>query len=148
MAQTTGQMSGAAFTLGAQFGGTGSFTDISGSSQSIEMPELTRKTGEAYTPDAEWSISTFGKIEPFDVKVNVIYTEAAGEAFLLLEAAALAGTLVALKWVTAHPKAGADTITTNAGVITKWQVNGGDASKGDPILCAFTVRCNSYTRTT
>lgn len=145
MAQTSGAMSGAAFTIAAQFGGTGTYTDISGSSQSIEMPELEIVTGEAYTPDSDTAIITYGKQKPFEITVNIVYTEVDTEAYKLLKDAWTGKTLVSLKW---QPKnSTGETYTTSAHRITKRQLPGGDASSGDTIICTFTMLCASVTET-
>jgi len=148
MAQTTGAMNGSVFTLSMQTGGTGAFTDIAGSSQSIEMPELERFTGEAYTPDADTGIVVFGKQKPFDLVVNVIYTESASEAYHMVFDAFTNKTLVSLKWQPGGSTAGNDTYQTNAARIYKLQLPNGDASNSDVIICSFTMKCTTITRTT
>jgi len=147
MAQTTKAMNGSAFSLSMQTGGTGAYTDISGSSQSIEMPELERFTGEAYTPDSDTGIVVFGKQKPFDVVVNVIYTEDVAESWSLLNAAFIAKTLVSIKWQPAGSTAGNDAYTTNAARIYKMQLPNGDAATSDVIVCSFTLKCTSITVT-
>lgn len=144
MAQTTHAMSGAAFTLGAQFGGTGVYTDISGTSQSIDMPELEIVTGEFYTPDSETAGITYGKQKPFELKVNIVYSEETAEGYKLLKDAWVSKQLVSFQWA---PKSGGDTYTTSAHRITKRQLPGGDASSGDTIICSFSMMCSSVTET-
>ena len=147
MAQTTGAMNGSVFTLTMQTGGTGAYSDIAGSSQAIEMPELERFTGEAYTPDADTGIVVFGKQKPFDLVVNVIYTESASEAYHLVYDAFINKTLVSLKWQPGGSTAGNDTFTTNAARIYKLQLPNGDAATSDIIVCSFTMKCTTVTRT-
>jgi hypothetical protein len=147
MAQTTGAMNGSVFTLTMQTGGTGAYSDIAGSSQSIEMPELERFTGEAYTPDSDTGIVVFGKQKPFDLVVNVIYTEAASEAYHLVYDAFVNKTLISLKWQPGGSTAGNDTFTTNAARIYKLQLPNGDAATSDIIVCSFTMKCTTVTRT-
>jgi len=147
MAQTTGAMNGAAFFISMQTGGTGLYTDISGSSQSIEMPELERFTGDAYTPDSDTGIVVFGKQKPFDLTVNVIYTEALAEAWNDLEDAYRNKTLVSIKWQPAGSSGGNDTYATNAARIYKMQLPNGDASNSDVIVCSFTLKCTTVTIT-
>jgi hypothetical protein len=147
MAQTTAAMNGSAFYIGLQTGGTGAFTDISGSSQSIEMPELERFTGDAYTPDSDYGIVTFGKQKPFDLTVNVIYTEQTAEAWHVLEDAYRNKTLVSIKWQPAGSTAGNDAYATNATRIYKMQLPNGDATTADVIVCSFTLKCTSITIT-
>lgn len=148
MAQTTKAMSGAAFSISMQTGGTGTYTDISGSSQSIDMPELERLTGTAYTPDEDTPIVVFGKQKEFDLKVNVVYTEETAEAYHVLYDAWTAKNLVSIKWVPQGSVVGADSYTTDATQIYKMQLPNGDASNSDVIICSFTLKCKSVTRTT
>lgn len=145
MAQTTGAMNGSAFFISMQTGGTGLYTDISGSSQSIDMPELERFTGEAYTPDSDTGIVVFGKQKPFDFVVNVIYTESLSEAWNDLEDAYRNKTLVSIKWQPAG--ASGDTYVTNAARIYKMQLPNGDASNSDVIVCSFTLKCTTVSIT-
>ena len=147
MAQTTGAMNGSAFTLTMQTGGTGAYTDIAGSSQAIEMPELERFTGEAYTPDSDTGIVVFGKQKPFDLVVNIIYTESSAEGYHMLYDAFVNKTLVSLKWQPAGSGAGSDTFTTNAARIYKMQLPNGDAGTSDIIVCSVTLKCTTVTRT-
>lgn len=148
MAQTTGAMSGAAATISYQSGGTGTYTDISGSSQSVDVVTLTRMTGEAYTFDSSYAVLTFGKNEPSEVVVNVLYTESTTEGYQVMLTAFENGTLISLKWTPAGTGAGADTYTTSAGQITAVDLPAIDASSAGPIMCSFTLRCASITHTT
>ena len=92
MAQTTGAISGAAATISYQSGGTGTYTDISGSSQSVDVVTLTKITGEAYTFDGSYAVLTVGKNEPLEVKVNVLYTESTSEGYSIMLTAFEQGT--------------------------------------------------------
>lgn len=148
MAQTTGAISGAAATISYQSGGTGSFTDISGSSQSVDVVTMTKITGEAYTFDGSYAVLTVGKNEPLEVVVNVLYTESASEGYQVMLSAFEAGTTIALKWVPAGAASGADTYTTSVGNITAIDLPAVDASSAGPVMCSFTLRCASITHTT
>ena len=148
MAQTTRGLSGAAGTLSARINSTGTFSDISGSSQSVETVTLTRITGEAYTLEGNYALLTFGKIEPAEVKVNVIYTEATTEATMLLQGSWESDQVVELKWTPAGSEASADTYTTSAGKITAMDHPALDASSAGPIMCSFTLRVASITHAT
>ena len=147
MAQTTGAMSGAAATISYQSGGSGAFTDISGSSQSVDVVTLTKVTGEAYTFDGSYAVLTVGKNEPSEVVVNVLYTESTTEGYQVMLTAFENGTTIALKWVPNGTTAGADTYTTSAGQIIAVDLPAIDASSAGPIMCSFTLRCASITHT-
>lgn len=144
MAQTTTALSGAAGTLSVRINNTGSFTDISGSSQSVDTVTMTRITGEAYTLEGTYALLTFGKIEPSEVKVNIIYTDTPAEGYQTLLTAWDSDHLVEVKWI----PGGADTYTTSAGKITAADLPALDASSAGPIMCSFTVRVASITHAT
>ncbi len=148
MAQTTGAMSGAAATISYQSGGTGTYTDISGSSQSVDVVTLTKMTGEAYTFDGSYAVLTVGKNEPLEVVVNVLYTDTTTEAYQTMLTAFEQSTLISLKWVPNGATSGADTYTTSAGQITAIDLPAIDASSAGPIMASFTLRCASITHTT
>jgi hypothetical protein len=148
MAQTTGAMSGSAATISYQSGGTGTYTDISGSSQSVDVVTLTKMTGEAYTFDGSYAFLTVGKNEPVEVVVNVLYTDATTEAYQVMLTAFENGTLISLKWIPNGATAGADTYTTSVGQITSIDLPAIDASSAGPIMASFTLRCASVTHTT
>lgn len=148
MAQTTGAMSGSAATISYQSGGTGTYTDISGSSQSVDVVSLTKMTGEAYTFDGSYAVLTVGKNEPVEVVVNVLYTDTTTEAYQTMLTAFEQGTLISLKWVPGGATAGADTYTTSAGQITAIDLPAIDASSAGPIMASFTLRCASIAHST
>ena len=89
MAQTTTAVNGAAATISIKVA-SAAYADISGSSQSVDAVTATVVTGEAYTFDGSYAILTTGKFEPVEVKVNIIYTETAAEAFIVAQAAFVA----------------------------------------------------------
>lgn len=148
MAQTTGAMSGSAATISYQSGGTGTYTDISGSSQSVDVVTLTKMTGEAYTFDGSYAVLTVGKNEPLEVVVNVLYTDTTTEAYQVMLTAFEQSTLISLKWVPNGAASGADTYTTSAGQITAIDLPAIDASSAGPIMASFTLRCASIAHTT
>ena len=70
---------------------------------------------------------------------------AVAEAYNVLKDAWTAKTPVAIKW---QPKGSAgQTYTTSVHRMTKRKLPGGDASNGDTIICAFTMKCASVTET-
>jgi hypothetical protein len=148
MAQTTTALSGAAGTLSVRINNTGSFTDISGSSQSIDTVTMTRITGEAYTLEGTYAVLTFGKTEPSEVKVNILYTDTPAEGYQTLLAAWQSDHVVEVKWIPGGAVVGADTYTTSAGKITAADLPALDASSAGPIMCSFTVRVASITHAT
>lgn len=147
MAQTTTAINGAAATISIKVA-SAAYADISGSSQSVDAVTATVVTGEAYTFDGNYAILTTGKFEPVEVKVNIIYTETAAEAFIVAQAAFVAKSAVQIKWVPLGSASGADTIESMAGgTITALDYPAIDASSAGPIMVSFTVRAPGITYT-
>jgi len=148
MAQTTGAVTGAASTISVKINAAATFTDISGSTQSIDAPTSTRITGEAYTLEGDIALTTVGKREPVEVTVNVIYTEVSTEAFLLLQDAFVNNHTCQLKWLPKGTGSGNDDYTTATDSrITSLQYAPIDASGAGPIMCQFVVRSSAITYT-
>ena len=139
MAQTTGGITGAASTVSIYV--SSAYVDISGSSQSIDVTTATVVTGEAYTFDGNFALTTVGKYEPVEVKVNIIYTETSAEAFQSVRALFEARTSTQLKWLPAGAASGADQYETKTiGYITALDYPPIDSTSAGPIMVSFTVR--------
>ena len=147
---TTGAMSGSYGKIEIQTGGAGTFTDISGSAQSVDATTVKRMYGKAYPLDSDTPKLTFGKQEGAEMTVTVIYTEATGEGYqkALTTFETAGGDLVAIKLTPGGTTASADTYTTAIGRIISIDYPGFDGSKGDPIMCSFTVAAESITHAT
>jgi hypothetical protein len=138
MAQTTGAITGAAAKIQIDVNATGTYTDISGSSQSVDAVEFTRLNGSAHTFDGDYAALTFGKQPPTEITVNILYTEVTGEAFLIAVAALKANHPVKLKWQPAG-NAGKYFETPAGGKISSVSLPGNDAGSGEPLMVSFTV---------
>lgn len=147
---TTGAMSGAYGKIEIQTGGAGAFTDISGSAQSVDATTIKRTYGKAYPLDSDTPKLTFGKQEGAEMTINVIYTESTTEAYqkALTTFETAGGDLVAIKLTPGGSAVGADTYTTAIGRIISIDYPGFDGSKGDPIMCSFTLAAESITHAT
>ena len=138
MAQTTGAYTGAAATVSIYV--SAAYVDISGSSQSVDVTTATVVTGEAYTFDGNYALTTIGKFEPVEVKVNILYTETAAEAFQSVRALFEAKTATKLKWLPNGAVSGADQYETMAtGYITALDYPPIDATSAGPIMVSFTI---------
>lgn len=148
MAQTTAAINGVASTVSVKVA-SGSYVDISGSTQSVDAATATVMNSDTYTFDGSNAIILLGKFEPVDVTVNVLYTEVAStEAFMIVSAAFAAKSAVQVKWLPKGSASGANTIETNAtGYITSIDYPAVDASSADAIMASFTVRCPGITYT-
>lgn len=141
MAQTTSAISGAANVVEYSVNGS-SWTDISGFSQSVEVDAQARANGAAYTFDGDAAIVTFGKLEPFTITVNVVYTEDASSVYeaLLSVFQAAGGGAFYLRWTPAGQTAGNNVFTTPSTKISEFPVGVNvDASSGDPLMFEFVV---------
>ena len=146
MAQTTGSVSGAAATVSIFV--SSAYVDISGSSQSIDAVTASVVTGDAYTFDGNFAITTVGKYEPVEVTVNILYTETAAEAFQSVRALFEARTATQLKWLPLGAASGADQYETKSvGYITSMDYPPIDASSAGPVMVSFTVRAPGITYT-
>lgn len=139
MAQTTGAYTGAAATVSIYV--SAAYVDISGSSQSIDVTTATVVTGDAYTFDGNFAITTVGKYEPVEVKVNILYTETAAEAFQSVRALFENRTATQLKWLPGGAASGSDQYETKTvGYVTAMDYPPIDASSAGPVMVSFTVR--------
>ena len=146
MAQTTGAVSGAAATVSIYV--SAAYVDISGSSQSIDAVTASVVTGDAYTFDGNFAITTVGKYEPVEVTVNILYTETAAEAFQSVRALFEARTATQLKWLPLGAASGADQYETRTvGYITSMNYPPIDATSAGPVMVSFTVRAPGITYT-
>lgn len=144
MAQTTGAITGAAAKVQIKVGSAGSFVDISGSSQSIDAVEFTRLNGSAHTFDGDYAALTFGKQPPVEITVNILYTETAGEAFLIAVSALKANNPIEIKWQP-NGAAGVFFATPAGGKISSVSLPGNDAGSGEPLMVSFTVMAPGIT---
>jgi len=146
MAQTTAAVTGAAATVSIYV--SSAYTDISGSSQSIEAVTAKVVNGDAYTFTGNYPIVTVGKYEKVEVKVNILYTEVTGEAFLTVQTLFAANTATKVKWLPLGAAAGADQYETmTTGYITAIDYPPADASKAGPVMVSFTVTAPGITYT-
>ena len=127
-----------------------SWTNISGSSQSVTAGDGTRLTGTAHTFDGDGPIIAAGKLDAQEATIAILYTETSGEAYETARAAFV--TASSTLYVRVDPL-GATTgnfrHTTGKGVITAFpQFAEIDASSGDPMMIEFTVQHGGWTKST
>jgi len=148
MAQTTNAMSAKGAKVFLSTNGSTWTDDISGEATSVESTEQSRISGENYTFEGDTPVITSGKREPMEITVNTIYTEESADTFETVRALfeAAGGTALYLRWQPAGNTAGDFVFTTSAGVITNFSYPPIDASSGDPILCTFTLKVASITK--
>ena len=127
-----------------------SWTNISGSSQSVTAGDGTRLTGTAHTFDGDGPIIAAGKLDAQESTIAILYTETSGEAYETARAAFVAAS--STLYVRVDPL-GATTgnfrHTTGKGVITAFpQFAEIDAASGDPMALEFTVQHPGWTKST
>ena len=139
MAQTTSAYTGAAATVSIYV--ASAYVDISGSSQSIDATTATVVTGDAYTFDGNYALTTVGKFKPVEVKVNILYTETATEAFQYVRALFEGRTATQVKWLPGGAASGSDQYETKTvGYVTALDYPPIDATSAGPVMVSFTVR--------
>lgn len=149
MTQITGAMSAVAGYVGIRSATTGAFTDVSGSGNAVTINPQNRASGETYTFDGDTAIITYGKREPIDVVVRIVYTEGAPYSTLKTAHETAGGGNMQVQWI---PKGigavGNYTYTTGLAKITSFGYPSGDAGSADPLMVEFTVRTESITQAT
>lgn len=125
-----------------------SWTNVSGSVNSILAPTQTKMVGEEYTFDGDGAIVLVGKLEPFDLTVRIVYTEEALEAYIIektqFELGACNGYMC-LRWSPAGGNVGDIQYTTNYAPITSHSWPPINAGAAGPIMVEFTMRVSTVT---
>jgi hypothetical protein len=126
-----------------------SWTDISGSANSIEPAEQSGASGEAFTFQGETGVVTAGKTEPVELVVKVLYTETTGESHKVVRAQwQTSGRAGYLRWSPRGGTTGQAQFTTAAGVLTGFTWPGGSADDGKPVMTGFKLKVPSITEST
>lgn len=147
MAQTTGGVS--FVNCKVEFSVNGSaWTDVSGMASTVDVGGGVRATGEAYTFDGSFAIVRRGKAEPFEITVESIYTEAAGEAYAIAKAAFEGGSDLYIRWSPKGGTSGQKMFTSSVGIVTDPPYPKGEAGSGDPVLITTKIKCTQITEST
>jgi len=147
MAQTTGGMSMVINKL--EFSTNASdWTDISGSSGSVDGAEQSRQSGEAYTFSGDTAIVRAGKREPMELGFNIVYTVSTADAWEICRPYFEAGSAVYFRWSPEGGEAGDFQFTSAAGYITSFPYPSGEAGAGDPVMESMTFRTPYVTKAT
>ncbi len=121
------------------------WTNISGAASSVEVSGGDRQTGDVYTFDGDTALLTYGKREPLEVTVKIVYSEGTAEPFEIVRAAYEAGTAFYVRWAPRGNVTGRARYTTAEGRVTSFTYPAGE-SNGDPVLTKFTVITASIAR--
>jgi hypothetical protein len=147
MAQTTGAMPKSNYKAEVSLNGS-SWTDISGNSTTVEVDGGEQQTGEQFTASGSVPIVIgSNKVSAVTAKVNIIYTETAGEAFQVVWGQYIgASKLIYFRY---SPKGGAtgdkryvasnDAGSAFACPIVTCLPPDVDAGSGDPAMAEFSI---------
>jgi len=144
MAQTTGATSAVNAVIEWSTNGS-SWTAMSSHSNKLTTSGGQRKTGEIETFDGDTVILTAGKRGSIDVKVDAVYTEAAGEIQQVARAAQQAGTPFYLRWSVKAATTGNLRYTTAAGYLTDAIFPDVDASDAKPVMTNLVLKTPEIT---
>jgi hypothetical protein len=139
MSQTTDAMSGLDCPIEISTDDT-AWSNISGSTSSIEPSAQTRQTGVKYTLDGDYPIITTGKREPMEIEVKIIYTATVGEAFEIVRAAFEAGSPLYVRWSPAGGQPGDQRFTSGKGVVTEFLYPGASGEDPGPLAGSFKLQ--------
>ena len=148
MAQVTGQTTGASFYAAVSTDGS-SYTDVSGAATVVEPKAVARKHGEAYTGGSEdYPAKAFGKLEPQEWELTVIYTKTSNEAYDLLHDAMIANSRLNLRYCPEGNTTGNERFTlSGTGVrVVELDFPTADGSEENPVVCKATFAGATYTR--
>ena len=122
----------------------GSFVDMGGSSNKLEVSGFDRVTGKAFTQVGTSPVITAGKLDNGEIKLSILYTETTGDAWKTLYDAYLAGTTAQIQWTPKGSGVGSFQFTSAVGYLKNVTAPSGESSSGDPIMCEATLVCASY----
>lgn len=124
------------------------WSDISGTTNSIDVPEQTVRNSVTNTFAAPGDIVTDGKFESIEVTVQGLYTEEANDLFEVIRACFRAKTRIYLRWAPKGKGATGrfvfttsnDNTTPGACLITAFTWPGAAAGSADAIPAGFKIR--------
>jgi hypothetical protein len=132
MAQNPNGMSGRNLKLEMSVNGS-TWTDISGSANSVKCDGGERQTGEEYTFDGDAAMVTYGKRKPIKVKLKVIYSEGAGDVPETLRLSYENVSGIYFRWSPKGQATGTFLFTCASGQIISNPYPDADAKSADPI---------------
>jgi hypothetical protein len=124
------------------------WTDASGFSNKVEVGGGERAFGEFFTADGDTPILTVGKRSSFELRGNVVYTEAGGEPWDMVYNAYAGATVLYMRWSPKGGQTGELQFTTGPGYVLTPVLPQGDASTPDVLALEFTLRTLSIAKAT
>jgi len=123
-----------------------SWTNISGATNALEPDPVKRKFGEAYVFGAADPGVTVGKNESVEIKMSVLFTQGASDAFATVKAAFDNKTDVYFRWTPFGNVAGNARFTTGAGKVLEFMYPKINAESADAIMCELKIRAAGITQ--
>jgi hypothetical protein len=124
------------------------WTDISGSTNTVEDSGGEIDTNKLFTHGTATPILGYGKKSEHKIAVNVVYTETAGEAWALLSTAYEANSAAYFRWSPRGGSAGQRRFTSSIGRITKLPYPSGKSEDSAPVQISAELTCASVTPAT
>lgn len=153
MAATTNSVSVAVATVWISTDLT-TWINVSGQTQSVTSTEQERNTGDEHVLDGDVPISQGGKRNAMDVDFNIIYSEAAGEAYELIRAAFENANTLGAIYVRYIPKGGTAgtsamyrTPITAPATLKTFRYPTADAKGAGPIMGMFRIHTPELQKT-
>jgi hypothetical protein len=143
MAQTTTARSMRNVKL--EWGTGGTWYDISGVANSVNVSGGDRITGEAFTADGDRPIVLFGKLNSIDVEAKIVYSVNSTEAWSALEPLYTGGTDLLLRWTPGGDATGNYRFVTDTTNLTQFGYPGGEVQDGAPIMVDMAVKTGKIT---
>ena len=150
MAQTTEQLSGVANYVAISTDGS-AWTDISGFASKVECDAQVRTSGETYTFDGDAALIAWGKKEPVEVTVTLVYTEVTTPPYATLYTAfnTAGGGRLQVRWaVKGATVSNVQYSTGSDSKVSEMPWPAPDATSGDPIVVEFKVKTATITKGT
>jgi hypothetical protein len=144
MTQTVDGITGA--NLKIEWSENGSvWTDISGSTNSIEIGGGDRNVAEAFTFVGDTPILGVGKRGTLEMTVNVIYTETTGEGFEAVRDNYEGGLKGYIRYSPRGGSTGQKQYTSDPGYISAFQYPGAKAEGSEMTMCTFVLKTPKLT---
>lgn len=154
MALPVGTLSSCTMCVSLSTDGT-TWTDFSDYLTVIEAPEMTRTNGSLPVFGEDVHIITFGKREPFDVRIRGAYVDSTATtnpfSYVWAQWTTTCGGALAVRWApagcaTTNQVFSTATATGHPCKVTALLPPGGDAASGDPLVWEAVIRANDLYR--
>jgi len=140
MAQTSTATTTSAGTVEIKIAAAASYTNISGSTNSVDQVTIERVSGSKGTLDGDTQIIAAGRQVATMITVNCLYTEVTDEALKLTIASIKAGNNAIVMWKPVG-SSGKSFTSASGGKITKVSLPEFNSENGEPAVFSFELMC-------